>query len=93
MIPVAEILGDDLRIRLVDALITLTGGIFAWAVFGLLKPRHVSTAWATARSVGIPVLWVTLVVGLAVFLCRLHQANQREIEERMHQLAPQIVQA
>ncbi len=92
MIPVPDFAGD-LRIRLVDALITLSGGVFAWGVFRFMEPRRFSPRWAVTRVVGTPVLWVVLVGGLAVFLCRWHQAQENQMEERMNQTVQQIAQA
>jgi hypothetical protein len=67
-------------IRFLDALLTTALLVLVWAVFRLLEPgRRYSRTWVIAKTVGIPVIWLLLVIALGFWFSHLHEELLRDI--------------
>jgi hypothetical protein len=58
------------KLRLVYALISLSLGMFAFAVVHLVTPVHLSKKWVIVRAAAICVVWLVL-VGILLYLYHL----------------------
>jgi hypothetical protein len=59
--------------RFVDAFIAVSLLVLVWGVFRLLEPgRRYSRTWVIAKTVGIPLIWITLIVALGYWFAYLH---------------------
>jgi hypothetical protein len=66
--------------RLLDALITAALLVLVWGVFRLLEPgRRYSQTWVIAKTVGIPMVWLLLVIALGFWFSHLHEEHLRAI--------------
>ena len=60
--------------RFVDAFIAMSLLVLVWGVFRLLEPgRRYSRMWVIAKTVGIPLIWILLVVALGFWFAHLHE--------------------
>jgi hypothetical protein len=67
-------------IRFVDALIAAALLALVWGVFRLLEPgRRYSQTWVIAKTVGIPLVWLLLVIALGFWFSHLHEEYLRTI--------------
>ena len=60
--------------RFVDGFITMALLVLVWGVFRLLEPgQRYSRTWVIAKTVGIPLIWILLVVALGFWFAHLHE--------------------
>jgi hypothetical protein len=65
--------------RFVDGLITMALLVLVWGVFRLLEPgRRYSRTLVIAKTVGIPLIWILLVVALGFWFAHLHDELFRQ---------------
>ena len=74
LLPTPLLTEDVPRIQLIDAGIAVALGVFVWGVFCLIEPRRHGRRWLIAKLVGIPIIWLILVLILAVWFHRLHES-------------------
>ena len=43
-------------------------GVYVWGVFRILEPVRFNQNWAVAKVVGIPIVWLVLVITFAVLI-------------------------
>jgi hypothetical protein len=60
---------DFHSVRILDALMSVCLGIFAWGVVHLAEPPYYGRRWALAKTIAIPLVWLVL-VGLLALLFR-----------------------
>lgn len=66
--------------RFLDALIAAALLVLVWGVFRLVEPgRRYSRTWVVAKAVGIPVVWLLLVIALGFWFSHLHEEYLRQI--------------
>jgi hypothetical protein len=54
-------------IRLLDAALTISLGVFAWGAFHLVEPAHHNRRWIILRETSILLLWSFLVWLMAIW--------------------------
>ena len=63
------------HIQLLDATITVAIGVFVWGIFGLIEPRRGGQKWMKVKFVGVPIVWLLLILPLAIWFHHLHEAD------------------
>ena len=59
--------------HLTNVFLSASLGVFAWACFRFAEPRRCGQNWRLMKLVGIPAVWLLLLIALAVFV---HRAEQ-----------------
>jgi dolichyl-phosphate-mannose--protein O-mannosyl transferase len=66
--------------RVVDAFFAVTLLVLVWGVFRLLEPRRrYSRTWVIAKTAGILLVWLLLVVALGFWFAHLHNEWLQQI--------------
>lgn len=71
--------------EVLNSLIGLGLGIFVWAGFRLLEPKHACLGWKVSKLIIIPTLWGLLFLGVTAWVHQV-QAPYLDLIEKVHNL-------
>jgi len=74
LLPTPVLPEDVPHIQLLDAMVTVAIGVFVWGIFGLIEPRRSGQKWMKVKFVGVPIVWLLLVLPFAIWFHHLHEA-------------------
>lgn len=78
LLPTPVFPGQILHIQIIDAIIAIGLAVFVWSVFRLVEPRRYGQRWMVAKIIGIPFVWLLLVVALALLFY-----HSQKVEEHL----------
>jgi hypothetical protein len=68
---------EDSHARLFDAALSIAVALGVWCGFRLVEPSRYSRRWAIAKVTAVPLVWLLIILGFAVWFHHLEQDRHK----------------